>query len=136
MSRAMTRTAVAVALTVAVALIGIAATGATVPVNATPGFAGVFGTPAPLDDPPTGPDDPACLAEPGLATCQGGPFGLPTSPSSVGCAIDPSDAICQGGPYAPPPPPPPPPPMDPFGGMPGAPIGGGMPGGIGMPGHM
>jgi hypothetical protein len=52
---AMTRTAVAVAL------VGLAATGATVPANATPGFGGMPGTPVPLDNPPTGPDDPACL---------------------------------------------------------------------------
>jgi hypothetical protein len=55
----MTRTAVAVAL------MGMAATGATVPANATPGFASVPGTPVLLDDPnppppptPTGPSDP------------------------------------------------------------------------------
>lgn len=72
---AMTRTAVAVAL------IGIAATGTTVAANATPEFASVRGTPTLLDDPdpnvPTGPDDPRCAAMPWFAPCQGGPFAPP-----------------------------------------------------------
>lgn len=66
---AITRTAVAVAL------IGIAATAATVPVNATPGFAGVTVMPAPFDDPnpglPTGPNDPLCISMPAVAQCVG-----------------------------------------------------------------
>jgi hypothetical protein len=61
----MTKTAVAVAL------IGMASTGATVPMNATPGFTGTLYTPAPLDDPnagvPTNPYDPQCAAMPELA---------------------------------------------------------------------
>jgi hypothetical protein len=97
---AMTRTAVAASL------IGMAFAGAVVPASA--------------DNAPTGPDDPACIADPTDAVCMGGPWGLPTSPSSVGCAIDPGQGICQGGPYDPAvAPPPPPPPTDPFGGMPG-----------------
>ena len=107
--RAITRTALALAL------IGIAATDATLPANATPGFAGVPGTPALLDDPnpgvPTNPDDPLCATMPLAAQCQGGPYAQsanPTSPTSTACISNPSDPVCAGGPYAPPQPPPPP----------------------------
>jgi hypothetical protein len=176
---AMTRTAVALAL------IGLAAAGATVPANATPGSGGMPGTPAPLQ-PATGPDDPACLAQPYLSECMGSnslPPLSPTGPSDPQCISMPSDPVCAGGPYAPPPPPPPPnaaptglldpacmtmpadaactgspyapppspPPMAPSP-LPMAPppmmapppppmapppmTGGGMPGGMGMPGHI
>ena len=78
---AITRTAVALAL------IGLAATGATLPANATPGFAGVPGTPALLDDPnpgvPTNPDDPLCATMPLVAQCQGGPYAPPANPSGL-----------------------------------------------------
>jgi hypothetical protein len=140
---AMTRTAVAAVL------IGIAATCATIPVNATAGFTGRPGTPAPLDDPnpgaPTNPDDPRCVAMPSVAQCQGGPYaGAPTGPSAPQCVSMPDDPVCAGGPYAPPPPPaapmiaapepppaaPPPPPEDPFAGMPDGQLGGSMPGRI------
>lgn len=73
---------------VAAALIGMATTGATVPVNATSGFTGTSYTPAPLDDPnpgvPTNPYDPQCAVMPELAQCQGGPYahaGGPMGPS-------------------------------------------------------
>lgn len=115
-------------IAVAGALIAIPATGVTVPANATPGFVGTSGTPAPLDDPnpgdsgsdfPTGPLDPKCAQMPSVAVCQGGPYsqGTPTSPFDPVCATMPADAACAGGPYAPQPPaavPPPPaaPPID------------------------
>jgi hypothetical protein len=54
------------------------------------------------DNPPTGPNDPSCIADPTTAECMNGPWGLPTSPSSVGCAINPGQGICLGGPYKPP----------------------------------
>jgi hypothetical protein len=120
---AMTRTAVAVAL------IGMAATGTTVLAHATPELRG---RPALLDDPdpnvPTGPDDPKCAAMPWFAPCQGGPFAppagnnlanpqpppaglqnpqapgvqVPTSPTDPMCASMPGYGVCQGGPFAPP----------------------------------
>src|ERR1700687_1619238 len=83
---AMTRTAVAAAL------IGIVATSATVPANATHSS-----------------DDPQCLVAPYLAACQGAPFGLAAAQGDAQGAMQPADPVC-GGPAAPPPPPPPPPP--------------------------
>jgi hypothetical protein len=137
--------------------IGIAVAGATVPANATPGFAAGFGTRAFLDDPdpgfPTGPDDPRCMTMSWATECQGGPYadgpaspGGPTSPADPKCISMPGDPVCAGGPYAPPPAETP---RDPFaGGMPDEHIGGGMPDehigdgipdehiGGGMPGHI
>lgn len=100
---------------VAVALIGTAATGATAPANAAPGFAGMWG-PAPLDDAPTGPDDPKCIQMPLSPVCKGGPYapstdaantnpastntGVPTSPSDPACATMPTVGVCASGPYA------------------------------------
>jgi hypothetical protein len=113
----MTRTAVAVAL------IGMVATGTTVLAHATPEFVGVRGTPALLDDPnpgaPTGPDDPLCARTPLSPVCQGGPYApppapaglqnpqapgvqVPTSPTDPMCASMPGYGVCQGGPFAPP----------------------------------
>ena len=148
MSRGMA-SAVRAAMTkiaVAVALIGMAATGANVLAHATPELASVRGTPALLDDPdpnvPTGPNDPRCATMPWFAPCQGGPFApavgnnlpnpqpppaglqnpqapgvpVPTSPTDPMCASMPGFGVCQGGPFAPPTNPPGSPP-----GVPGAP---------------
>jgi hypothetical protein len=98
---AMTRTAVAAAI------IGVVATGVTVPANAMPG------TPVPLDV-PTGPNDPACATMPWFAACLGGPYAAnvgapnvpnpqhpaPTGPSDPLCQSMPGDGVCAGGPYA------------------------------------
>jgi hypothetical protein len=92
----------------AVTFIGVAVTGAVVPANATPGFAGMSRTPAPLDPPdpnlPTNPNDPRCAgAFSSLAQCQGGPFaagGAPTGPADPQCITMPADPVCAGGPYA------------------------------------
>jgi hypothetical protein len=135
--------------------IGIAVAGATVPANATPGFAAGFGARAFLDDPdpgfPTGPDDPRCMTMSWATECQGGPYadgpaspGGPTGPADSKCISMPTDPVCAGGPYAPPaaaaappieaaPPaaidvPPAETPREPFaGGMPDEHIGGGIP---------
>lgn len=98
---------------VAVAFVGLTATGATIPAKATPGFAPASGTHA-VDDPdpglPTGPDDARCATMSWAAECQGGPYAaaaapaapaLPTSPFDPVCATMPADAACAGGPYAP-----------------------------------
>jgi hypothetical protein len=93
---------------VAVALIGTVVMGATVPGDAASGVAGMPGTPVPLEE-PTGPEDPACMAQPYLSQCMGGPWDLPSSASDPTCAVQPGDPVCVG-PAAPPPPPPSPPP--------------------------
>ena len=79
---AMTRTVVAVAL------IGTVVMGATVPGDAASGVAGMPGIPAPLRE-PTGPGDPACMAQPYLSQCIGGPWGLPSSASDPTCGLQP-----------------------------------------------
>lgn len=122
-------------LAVAVALIGLAVTGATTPANAVPRFGDTPRAPFSRDDPspslPTNPSDPRCAAMPEAAQCQGGPFAAPTGPLDPQCISMPTDAVCAGGPYAIPSPPPPPPAMDPIGGMPGASMGSGLTAGIG-----
>src|SRR5689334_16001948 len=78
--------------------IGIAAAGATVPANATPGFAAISGKSAFVNDPdpglPTGPDDPRCATMSWAAECQGGPYAGPASPFSPGGPTGPADTKC------------------------------------------
>src|ERR1700756_2958493 len=92
----------------AVTFIGVAVTGAVVPANATPGFAGMSRTPAPLDPPdpnlPTNQNDPRCAgAFSSMAQGQGAPFpvgGAPPGPADPQCITMPADPVCAGGPYA------------------------------------
>ncbi len=139
---AMTRTAVTVAL------IGVAAAGATVPTNATPRVADMPGIPVPLrgpnpGSPPTNPDDPRCAADPEAGQCHGAgnapdpTWPYPDNPNDPRCGVFPDLAQCQGSPYtaAPLPPAAPPSAVDPSPLAPPPPMDGGMPGGIGdMPG--
>ncbi|WP_374021853.1 hypothetical protein [Mycobacterium sp. HNNTM2301] len=93
------------------------ALGVAASASATPIFAGLPGSPAPLDDPdpgqPTNPYDPRCAGMPGLGQCQGGPYAPINGPASPGCISMPTDPACAGGPYGVPPPPPAPPQMPP-----------------------
>ncbi|CAA0091665.1 Uncharacterised protein [Mycolicibacterium vanbaalenii] len=76
----------------AVALAGMAVTGATALASAAPG-SGSAAAPVPLQNPdlPTNPDDPRCPAMPEAAPCVGGPFDVPTSPFDPACISQPAN---------------------------------------------